>query len=319
MTPSVLVVTARFDATSDRVVTALNSRTTPVVRLDLSEFPQTLTAVGVFDGTSWTGSLRTTTRTLDLADVTGVYYRRPTDFTFPADMSDVERRWSAQEARLGFGGLLAAVPNWLNHPHRIAACESSKPLQLRHAAESGLRVPRTLVTNDPAAALAFAQGVGPVACKPFGSNGVEENGTYRIAYARRLDAADLLDEPSIADTAHQFQQWIDAAFAVRMTVVDRELFTVAIHAGSDAARVDWRSDYDALTYERIEPPEQVADGVRVLMDRYGLGFAALDFLVDSGGSWWFLEIGASAQWAWIELVADNIAEAIADALTKGMR
>ncbi|MGH3999617.1 MAG: MvdC/MvdD family ATP grasp protein, partial [Pseudonocardiaceae bacterium] len=34
---------------------------------------------------------------------------------------------------------------------------------------------------------------------------------------------------------------------VRSVVVGNEVFAVAIHAGSEAARVDWRSDYPALS------------------------------------------------------------------------
>jgi hypothetical protein len=43
---TVLVITARFDATADRAIHEMNERGSPVMRLDLSEFPQhaTLTA-----------------------------------------------------------------------------------------------------------------------------------------------------------------------------------------------------------------------------------------------------------------------------------
>jgi glutathione synthase/RimK-type ligase-like ATP-grasp enzyme len=233
-------------------------------------------------------------------------------------MSAVERRFAASEARLGFGGLLAACPNWLNHPRHIAAADASKPRQLVLAAQAGLRVPRTLVTNEPAQAVDFAARVGGVvACKPFGPNGfTAEDGSYRIAFASRL-TVDQLNEGSIGATMHQFQEWVHAAYAVRLTVVDGRLFAAAIHLGSDAAQVDWRSDYAALTYERIEPPAEVAAGVVDLAERMRLRFAAVDFLVDRAERWHFLEIGANAQWAWIDQVADSIAEAIADALMKG--
>lgn len=37
----------------------------------------------------------------------------------------------------------------------------------------------------------------------------------------------------------------------------RHVFPVAIHAHSAAAEVDWRSDYDAVTYEVIDCPAEV--------------------------------------------------------------
>jgi hypothetical protein len=47
--------------------------------------------------------------------------------------------------------------------------------------------------------------------------------------------------------------------------------------------VDWRSDYDALTYQVIEPPADVIRGVHDLMSELGLRFGALDFLVTPTG------------------------------------
>jgi hypothetical protein len=92
---------------------------------------------------------------------------------------------------------------------------------------------------------------------------------------------------------HQVQEWIDAQYAVRLTVVDQSVFAAAILPGSVAARVDWRSDYGALSYERIDRPASVAAGVFTLCRRLGLRFGVLDFLVDGADRWWFLKIGAS--------------------------
>jgi D-alanine-D-alanine ligase-like ATP-grasp enzyme len=52
------------------------------------------------------------------------------------------------------------------------------------------------------------------------------------------------------------------------------------------------------------------------MNRLGLRFGALDFLVRPDGTHVFLEINPNGQWAWIEQVAPAIASAIADALTE---
>jgi hypothetical protein len=111
------------------------------------------------------------------------------------------------------------------------------------------------------------------------------------------------------------QQWIDAAYAVRMAMVDNEIFAARIQLGSPAAHVDWRSDYDALTYERIDPPEPVARSIRSLMRKLQLRYSAHDFLVDEAGVWWYLETNANGQWAWIPEVTGEITAAIATALT----
>ncbi len=51
------------------------------------------------------------------------------------------------------------------------------------------------------------------------------------------------------------------------------------------------------------------------MNRLGLRFGALDFLVTPDGEWYFLEINPNGQWAWIEQETGlPISDAIADAL-----
>jgi|SRR5579863_1007134 ATP-grasp ribosomal peptide maturase len=311
---AVLIITQWFDPTADYVVEELNRRDVELFRVDAAEFPQQLTFAAALTDDGWCGVLRTSRRRLSLADVCGIYYRRPTSFVFPEGMSDAERRWANSEARLGFGGLLSALPRWMNHPFRIAQA-GFKPTQLRMAQRAGLRVPETIVTNDPGAVRNFAGSVGKVIYKPFSAGGISEAGEHRMIYAAIVSKDDC-DDPSIRLTAHLFQEWIEHDHAVRLTVVDGRFFASAIYSSSPASYVDWRSDYESLSYAVTETPEPVKCAVTTLMNTLDLRFGALDFLVTPEGEWVFLEINPNGQWAWIE---ENtglpIASAIADTLT----
>lgn len=316
---TVLVVTSRADTTADFVVNTMNASGLPLLRLDFAEFPMSAGITARFDGEAWKGRLSAANRSVQLDQLTGIYYRRPTSPEFPPGMTMAEREFAGREIRLGYGGLLAALPErlWVNHPRRLAAAEASKPWQLQLAAMSGLVVPRTMVTADPEEAAEFVNELGAAALKPFGNGGFSDEGGYRIAYARRVAASDVRDE-SIRLTAHQLQEWIDVEFAVRMITVDRQCFTAAILPGSEKAQIDWRSDYDALEYKRIDPPAYVHDGINLLHAELGLRFGASDFLVDRDGLWWFLETNPNGQWAWIECLTDDISSALATALTEGV-
>lgn len=181
----------------------------------------------------------------------------------------------------------------------------------------GLAVPPTLITNDPAAVHRFANEVGQLVVKPLAEPIVEEAGTYTAVWTRRLAHEDLQDLEGVAATAHLFQQWVPKAFEVRLTVVGRRLFPVAIHAGSPAALVDWRSDYDALSYEVIDCPPQVAAAVGRFLDAFGLRYGAFDFVVTPDGQWILLECNGAGQWGWLaEACGLPIADALADELTE---
>lgn len=313
-----LVVTSRADTTADFVVDTLNRVGRQVFRLDLAEFPMEAGLTARFDGQTWRGRLSTSARSVSLDQITGIYYRRPTSPVLPGGMTAVEREFASREVRLGFGGVLVALPEhlWVNHPRRLAAAEASKPWQLELAAAAGLLTPRTLVTADPAEAAEFVNELGTAALKPFGNGGFTDADGYRIAYARQVSADDVRDE-SIRMTAHQLQEWIQPEYAVRMVTVDGRSFTAAILPGSGKAHIDWRSDYDSLDYKRIDPPAYVHDGIQLLHAELSLRFSATDFLVDNEGAWWFLETNPNGQWAWIECLVDDVSSALATALTEG--
>src|SRR5207245_9529130 len=121
----------------------------------------------------WVGSLRLPEREVALSEIGCAYYRRPTVFDLPAGMGEQVRRWAAGEARMGLGGVLSALPRWLNHPAAIAAAEY-KPVQLAHAHACGLEVPDTIVTNDPAEAAKFVASAGRAIYKPLTPVGFTE-------------------------------------------------------------------------------------------------------------------------------------------------
>jgi ATP-grasp ribosomal peptide maturase len=243
------------------------------------------------------------------------YYRRPTVFDLPAGVSEQVRRWSAAEARIGVGGLLSSLPRWLNHPAAIASAEY-KPVQLAEAGACGLDVPATLVTNDPAEAARFVACVGRAVYKPFTPAKITEAGAHRVVFTTPITASDI--DESIRLTAHLVQERVDKRYEVRLTVVDDAFLAARIDAGSETALVDWRADYDALTYTPLaEIPTAVRTGVRALIARLRLRFGTFDFVVSPDDRWWFLEVNPNGQWAWIQDATGlPIAAAIADALTR---
>jgi ATP-grasp ribosomal peptide maturase len=315
---TVLVLTGPSDPTADAVLVELGRRAARVVRLNLGDFPTCLRLAASTSRDGWAGRLWTDDAVVTLAEVRSVYYRRPTRFALPDGLSDGDAVFAAAEARLGLGGVLAALDaRWVNEPARVARAEY-KPLQLRVAANVGLSVPRTLVTNDHAAAVDFAAAVdGPVVCKTLSSLVLAEGGQPRITYTTVVDPA-AIDPAAIAATAHLLQEQVPKAFDVRATMVGHESHAVAIHTASERGRADWRAAYDELQYAPIDVPADVRTGMARYLDDLGLSFAAFDFGVTAGGRWLMYEANPNGQWLWIaEQTGLPIAASIAELLTDG--
>lgn len=302
---TVAVFTGELDVTADYVISELNRRGVPVVRCDPGDFPQGIKVGARLGGVRWTGHLSMSHRALNLDDVACAWWRRPAPITAPAGVESAA--WLERENRAGFRGLLATVP-WLNSPDAIRRAEH-KPLQLTSAAQVGLDVPATLLTNDPDEVRAFAKEHDALIYKPL-TSGLLEDG--RIIYASPADVTDL---GGVELSMNMFQEAIPKDHELRVTVVDGHIFTARIDALTDTGRQDWRADYRNLTYTPAELPERTKTQLRFLLLKLGLRFAAVDMIVTPEGRHVFLEANPNGQFAWIEDETGlPISSAIADVL-----
>ncbi|WP_432874781.1 ATP-grasp ribosomal peptide maturase [Kribbella sp. CA-245084] len=310
---TVLVLTGRGDITADAVVDELTRRRARVVRYDTADFPVSSKVAATLGSQGWQGSL-SGDRRVELESISSVWWRRPGEFAVPPDWPDEARAFAASEGRVGVLGVLGSLPaRWINHPSRDSAA-NYKPVQLAVAARAGLEIPRTVITSDLEHAREFI-GSDEVVYKGLSGGVLAPDRRHRYIPTTLLRASDL--DEALAGTAHLFQERVPKAFEVRLTVIGSRMFPVAIHAGTEAAKLDWRTDYASLTYRRLDVPVDVEKGVRLLMDELGLFFGALDFAVTPDGRWVFFEVNPNGQWHWLAVKAGvPMVEAMADALQR---
>jgi glutathione synthase/RimK-type ligase-like ATP-grasp enzyme len=230
-------------------------------------------------------------------------------------MMDEHRTFARVEARHGFGGVLTSIEaRWVNHPSAIGN-GNFKPRQLQAAVAVGMIVPRTMITNSPEQARKFACEIGrPVIYKVFEPPILPDQ---KVIFTSVVDPNDL-DDPAIHLTAHMFQEQIPKEFDARVTVIANKCFGVAIHANSEAAKVDFRADYDAVSYTPLTLPIELPGQLRTYLDKFGLEFGAFDFAVTAEGKYYFLECNPNGQWGWLQDETGlPMAEAFAEYLAEG--
>jgi len=317
---TVLILARDIEPQVDRVVEELTERGIPIFRTDLAAFPTSLILDARLGPSGWDGVLANPHRQLKLSDIRSVWYRHPSHFVFPDGLTRPERRHAAAEARCGLSGVLCSLDVlWVNFPSREA--DALKPRQLAVARRCGLRVPETAVTNCANGVRVFAAELGrPLATKNLSAAVIAEAGGLHTAYTRRLEQADLDDLCGVETTAHLFQRFIEPkAFEARVTVVGDRVFAAGIHAGSEAARLDFRSDYASLTYSVVTPPEQVTAGMRAFLRAFGLSFGCFDFAVTPDGEWIMFECNPFGQYGWLEdELGFPITSALVDLLADGV-
>ncbi|MEU4831981.1 ATP-grasp ribosomal peptide maturase [Streptosporangium sp. NPDC023615] len=312
-----LVLTSAEDVTANLVIEVLNERHVQVARVDPADIGTDLlfgASIGD-EHTEWDGRLRTPSRDIGLAEVGAVYYRRPTSYVSRfACLPLVEQQFSAAEAQHGLGGVLRTLHGavYVSHPDAIGRADY-KPAQLQTAAQLGLAVPRTLVTNDVRQARTFAQQ-GPVVYKSFRGVPPGPDGSRSAIWTQQITPEEL--DESVAVTAHLFQQEIPKIADARVTVIGRKVFAHRISTPDGA--LDWRSgDWEQLAHDPIDVPEPISNALCAYLDHFGLVFGAFDFALEAETERWvFVECNPNGQWAWLP-DADAMAQAIADLLLEG--
>jgi glutathione synthase/RimK-type ligase-like ATP-grasp enzyme len=219
----------------------------------------------------------------------------------------------AQEALSGLWYALDAF--WVNDPARDLVAHR-KAFQLRVAQDVGLRVPATLITNDPDAARSFvdARGYRDVVYKAFSATETD----WRETRIMRQDELPLLDHVRYAPVI--FQEYVEALYDLRVTVVGDEVFAAAIHSQETAYTVDFRMDIENAEIETVSLPDEVEDRVRALMTRLGLVYGAIDMRLDRDDRYVFLEVNPAGQWLFVEEKSGQpIASALAEVLVTNDR
>lgn len=323
---SVLIITRSDDNNSvTRVATALARRGELAIRVDTDRYPDLVRLATRVSGQVTERWITTPDGRFDLNDVSAVWYRRYlAGGALPAELGDMLPA-SVEEARRSMYGMIAALDVF--HVDRLEAVRrcDHKEMQLIRGRALGLDVPRTLFTNDPAAAKAFfAECDGRVVTKMQSSFAIYRDGKENVVFTNVVERSHLDDLDGLRFCPMTFQEHLPKRLELRTTVVGTQVMTAAVDSQRlSETRTDWRKDGVALLKKWVpyQLPRDVERSLLALLDEIGLQYGAADFIVTPDGRHVFLEVNAGGEWFWLDEPKSAggpglpITEAIADVLT----
>lgn len=315
---TILIISTVVDTATDAVVLSLSQRGISHHRINTENFPFESNFTLDFQAIGNTAITFQSGRIAPHA----IWYRRLRSPGCPENMDSGIYDFCLRENRAAFlGGLLTQRTRWMSHPSDVWRAEF-KPNQLKIAQEVGMRIPKTIVSNDPVIIRRTFREFGPLIVKPARSGhfwqGGEEFSIFTCPITEEhLDALqDAKWAPSI------YQELIPKRFDIRVTCVGSKLFTAAIHSQTDpAAEVDWRrTENPELPHSSIELPAQIADQIRKLMQCLQLEFGCIDLVLTPDNEYVFLEVNPSGQWLWLDDQLNlGISDAVADWLSESAK
>ena len=258
-----------------------------VARLSLEDLPQA--------DFSWTPMDRLAFGNLRSGPPTSGLWRRPGT----PDLSQFQAAYHGfveAECRDAFIGGFAGEPvAWVTDPDVLRRAER-KLYQLKTAAQIGIPIPETVVTNSAPTAVAFARRYGEVVVKPvrYGLLGTEPDSL--VAWTAEATAAEL---ESLSGPPVILQRRIAAKAHLRIVTVGEESFISSLAA----KELDWRSrleNHELFEAVVLDAYPQVVSAGQALARRLELGFSSQDWIVPIEGQPVFLEANPNGQWLFLE-------------------
>ena len=295
----IVVISTPSDDHAAHVLADLQRLGRPAALVDTAQFPQRLRLAMHYNGVP-RGVFRLITNAgaeLPLEDCSVVWWRRPQPYVVHSEIQrETHRTFAYTESHEALSGLWHCLDAfWVNHPSRDEAA-ARKPYQLRVAQELGLRIPETLITNDPERARAFVASRGPerTIYKAFSATEQE----WRETRVLRAEEVALLDHVRFAPVI--FQELVPAAIDLRITLFGSRTFAAAVHSQRTAYTVDYRMDMANAHIESHRLPSELEVRLHAYLKRLGLEYGAVDMRLTPEGDYVFLEINTAGQFRFIE-------------------
>ncbi len=316
----VLLLTHSADYfTVERVAAALARRGAKPFRLDSDRFPMTVRLSARLDSEGLYHRVEYGERTVSTDEVQAVWMRRIWRPQLSQNLAPQFHDICLRESVAALRGFLDGLNQvrWVDNSERISAAEN-KLRQLRVATQTGLSIPRTLVTNDPQQAREFFFEVEErMVAKLLTPLSVSMKGPSFFVYTSKVQEQDLVGAEALRYSPMVFQEQISKLRELRVVYVAGNFFVGALDASRYSAdTIDWRrATPQECPWEPDELPSSVARCLERFMAELGLLFGAIDLIRTPEGEHIFLEVNPTGEWGMLERdLGYPISEAIANAL-----
>ena len=230
--------------------------------------------------------------TVDVKTLNALWYRRTSAKQTMPDGADEDYQayvtGSINKTLLGI--LLNGFHGrWVSHPVATRLAEN-KLLQLRAAQRAGLRIPATLVSQDPALIRSFCAAHPGAILKSVSATRGTPFAVTAVASQELLDNDDVLAlAPSI------YQERIPGTRHLRISVVGERCDGALI----EAEALDWRLDL-TVPFRPYPLDGELQDRLRAMLRDLGLVMGIFDVKLTDDGEQVLLEVNSQGQFLFVE-------------------
>lgn len=226
------------------------------------------------------------------ADLDVIWWRRNGVPLVPDAVKDPDaRRVVARNSHATAWGLFTTrFPGaWVSHPDATSMAEN-KLVQLDAASAAGLRIPRTLVSQEPSDIRAFsAECGGDIIAKTV-------RGALDVPLRTgRIDPSMLADDEALSLCPTIFQEYVPGNRHLRVCLFGARAHGVLL----ESDELDWRDLHDVKAWP-VDVDEQLVRRLDTLMSSLNLRMGVFDLKLPDDGEPVWLEVNPQGQFLFLE-------------------
>lgn len=321
----ILLISSKKDIHIDAVIPHLKSLQIPFIRLNTEDFPQKADFIWELDGKHTDGILKLyNLHEVKLSQISACWYRRPYP---PRPSSKLKTKqakdFTKKESKAFLEGLYTYLSDkfWINYPPDSMKAKH-KQSNLALASELGFEVPKTLITTNPQAAIAFFHKCGGNIITKSLSNYAyrDDQRKYHPIFTSQVTLQDMENINDVVFAPTHLQEYIEKKVELRITVVGKKIFACEIHSQlSEKTKIDWRHyDLEKVKHQPHELPASIEKKLLQMLERLNLNFGAFDLILTPDNRYVFIELNPNGQYLWIELLTKMpISKSVAELLASG--
>jgi hypothetical protein len=305
----VLILTRKFDPETTRVSIRLLAKGIDSVCLNVEDMPKQMKVrYHIGDNSDQRIEFTIGDRNFDSNKFSVVWLRdfdsTLMDFDFGDKYDKFAQRFCYEQWNDSYKILIDGLETseWINGPEANLKA-SNRLRQLTIAKKVGLRIPSTIITNDPNAAAKFYQvHNGQIVLKALHHHGIEIEGKVYSVYTHSLtkDSLSKLDDLVYAPCI--LQEKLNKKSELRVTIVGEKVFAAELDTQAiPNCRDDLhRGIISKIPKKAVKLDSSTEASCLKMMKIFDLKYGAFDFVLDMKNQPHFLEVNPSGDWYWIE-------------------
>lgn len=291
---NILIISNTLDFTTDYVCLELHRRNANYLRINRDKFQDYEVFFDVLQR-SLTIRLGDEHYLMQPNVLKAVYYRAPIYLrdiykpNLPVEDQLFRTQWTAFIRNLSvFDSVL-----WVNNPNATFRAEN-KILQLIVAKNIGLPCPNTIITNSSKVEIDEKK---EYIVKSLDSATLRVEDKEAFVYSNRVKGSEIKNS-NLNLAPIILQDYISPKIDIRVTVIGHTVYAVRILKEGKGVEGDWRTYKNDIDFMPFLLPDDVRDNCIRLVEALGLSFGGID-LIESGGTFFFIEINPTGEWAWL--------------------